>query len=159
MELRCQICEAEIFARPMGRKPSFCKKCQTAKNTKRQREQRQLGFRKEKPESNRARVLRWQVENKDKVNSKNKQWYHKNPDKVRLKSRKKQGMLNPPAEAKSGRCEICGKHKDMLNLDHDHSTGIIRGWLCRTCNLGLGAFKDSVIFMINATNYLKKHKV
>jgi len=37
-----------------------------------------------------------------------------------------------------GRCAICGKHqnefKRRLNLDHNHTTGQIRGLLCYYCN-------------------------
>jgi hypothetical protein len=32
-----------------------------------------------------------------------------------------------------GRCAICGKVRDLV-CDHDHETGLVRGWLCRSCN-------------------------
>ncbi len=32
-----------------------------------------------------------------------------------------------------GRCAMCGL-RDRLVMDHDHTTGLIRGWLCRSCN-------------------------
>ena len=31
-----------------------------------------------------------------------------------------------------GLCAICGHH--ATRLDHDHTTGLVRGWLCRPCN-------------------------
>ena len=34
-------------------------------------------------------------------------------------------------------CEVCGSTK-VICVDHDHSTGVIRGFLCRACNLILG---------------------
>jgi len=52
------------------------------------------------------------------------------------------------------RCAICGKWDD-LNVDHDHATGVCRGLLCRTCNLGLGAFQDSEELLVRARLYLK----
>ena len=56
-------------------------------------------------------------------------------------------------------CAICGKSQNNENrrfaIDHCHKTGKIRGLLCYTCNNGLGSFKDNVIFLLNAINYLK----
>lgn len=33
-----------------------------------------------------------------------------------------------------GRCAICGKRPLRLVTDHDHETGLIRGFLCQSCN-------------------------
>jgi len=35
------------------------------------------------------------------------------------------------------RCAICG-YKDDLQMDHCHESGLIRGLLCRSCNVGEG---------------------
>lgn len=56
-------------------------------------------------------------------------------------------------------CAICGTNNfgpHGPNVDHNHSTGAIRGILCMQCNIGLGAFKDEVIKLENAIKYLKK---
>lgn len=37
-----------------------------------------------------------------------------------------------------GRCAICGRASDLV-CDHDHQTGLVRGWLCRSCNAREGA--------------------
>lgn len=37
-----------------------------------------------------------------------------------------------------GRCAICGVARVHLVDDHDHSTGMTRGYLCRGCNVGEG---------------------
>jgi hypothetical protein len=36
------------------------------------------------------------------------------------------------------RCAICGARPTPLVLDHDHRTGLIRGYLCRSCNFSEG---------------------
>ena len=38
-----------------------------------------------------------------------------------------------------GRCGICGPCWGDLVLDHDHETGLVRGYLCRGCNAKEGA--------------------
>ena len=59
-----------------------------------------------------------------------------------------------------GRCKICGKKLDMgrhTHIDHCHTTGKVRGILCRGCNLGLGNLKDSVDILEKAIQYLRDH--
>jgi hypothetical protein len=35
----------------------------------------------------------------------------------------------------AGRCAVCGRWADdRLVEDHDHQTGLVRGYLCRSCN-------------------------
>jgi hypothetical protein len=36
------------------------------------------------------------------------------------------------ADWQDDRCAVCNGHSDVL--DHDHETGLVRGWLCRFCN-------------------------
>jgi hypothetical protein len=37
----------------------------------------------------------------------------------------------------AGRCAMCGNIESLLT-DHDHKTGLIRGLLCRSCNITEG---------------------
>jgi Autographiviridae endonuclease VII len=54
-----------------------------------------------------------------------------------------------------GVCAICGKpSKKTLCVDHCHSTGRIRGLLCRKCNFGLGCYAEDQAAMIAALAYL-----
>lgn len=58
-----------------------------------------------------------------------------------------------------GLCAICfgaeSKGKNW-HVDHDHETGELRGVLCATCNVGLGAFGDSVDALSAAIAYLDR---
>lgn len=61
------------------------------------------------------------------------------------------------------RCAICGSYqndnlKRRFAVDHNHTTGGLRGLLCVKCNLGIGAFMDSEVILQNAISYLKKHR-
>lgn len=56
-------------------------------------------------------------------------------------------------------CECCGvmtEPKD-IRMDHCHDTHRFRGWLCNTCNTGIGSMGDSIEGLERAINYLKKH--
>lgn len=56
----------------------------------------------------------------------------------------------------NGHCDICGEPpEDVLHIDHCHKTNVIRGLLCRNCNLMLGFARDSIDNLIMAAVYLK----
>ena len=44
-------------------------------------------------------------------------------------------------------------------LDHDHTTGEFRGWICKQCNTGLGNLGDSIEELELRLEYLKRAKV
>lgn len=53
-------------------------------------------------------------------------------------------------------CELCRRPSAKLVLDHDHHTGLDRGYLCPSCNAGLGLFGDSPDRLRMAIAYLEK---
>lgn len=55
-------------------------------------------------------------------------------------------------------CECCGKTNIKLSLDHDHLTGQLRGWLCQTCNVAIGALGDNIEGVTKALNYLRRER-
>ena len=54
-------------------------------------------------------------------------------------------------------CAICSTELDLnrdTHFDHDHSTGLYRGVLCRLCNMGLGFFRDDRGVLFKAIEYV-----
>jgi hypothetical protein len=43
-----------------------------------------------------------------------------------------------------GLCAVCGGRASRLLEDHDHRTGLTRGYLCGTCNVGEGVSRSPV---------------
>jgi hypothetical protein len=41
-------------------------------------------------------------------------------------------------------CEVCQQTMRKPQWDHDHSTGMWRGWICLRCNLLLGRYGDDI---------------
>lgn len=124
----------------------------------------------------------WRKNNKDKDKANRQRFYAKH--KIRLKTeRDEYKRLNPDKvksshlkykygitlqewgalfEAQGRRCAICDVNTPTgksWHTDHDHKTGQVRGILCTTCNLGLGAFQDSPKLLAQASTYLTTRKV
>lgn len=57
-------------------------------------------------------------------------------------------------------CPICQKTTivgiSKIVLDHNHETGDVRGWICESCNTGIGRFDDRVDIISHAINWLNK---
>ncbi len=64
-----------------------------------------------------------------------------------------EGML----AAQKGICPICKSDMNPPNIDHNHTTGEVRGLLCTVCNQGLGLFGDNVGRLRNAARYLEEN--
>lgn len=61
-------------------------------------------------------------------------------------------------EKQDGCCAICNERKEKrLSVDHNHTTGSIRGLLCNNCNRGLGFFKDDLRILDLAIKYLASY--
>lgn len=63
-------------------------------------------------------------------------------------------------EHQGGKCAICRKEStsSMLHVDHDHETGVIRGLLCRGCNVLLGHCSESIETLTSAIAYIERHR-
>lgn len=64
-----------------------------------------------------------------------------------------QNMLRNQSE----RCAVCANPLEQgrrTHVDHDHTTGFVRGLLCAGCNTGLGCFADNPEKLLAAAEYL-----
>jgi len=68
-------------------------------------------------------------------------------------------IAHKTAPPKPDSCDLCSKTTDKLVMDHDHTTNKCRGWLCQSCNTGLGRFDDSIFKLQKAINYLNGSKI
>lgn len=134
-------------------------------------------------EQRRQAQKRYQDKNKEKMKLKNSEYYQKNKDKFKkLPERDKEykkkyrttekyrearlqyifgvglDWYKQTLETQGNVCAICENPETIqdtwLCVDHCHTTGQLRGLLCRACNLGLGKFKDSKELLKRAIEYL-----
>ena len=60
-----------------------------------------------------------------------------------------------------GLCAVCDKplkRGKTTHVDHDHTTGKVRGLLHGPCNVMIGYAKDDTAILLGAVRYLEKHK-
>ncbi len=71
-------------------------------------------------------------------------------------------LYNTILEGQNNVCGICKGLETSkiagkviaLAIDHCHDSGVIRGLLCKKCNIDLGYFRDNPKFLIAAAEYL-----
>ena len=75
-------------------------------------------------------------------------------------------QYNQMLERQNGKCQICfcvfdlrGSQRTMPHIDHDHSTGKVRGLLCHGCNSAIGYAREDIDLLVNCIKYLRKHHV
>ena len=113
----------------------------------------------------------YQQANKEKINSWHKEYYQANKEKIaarikEYKLKKKYGITLKEKKAmlkkQNNKCKICSfkfnenNFKSTSCIDHCHTTNKIRGLLCRSCNVGLGHFKDNTNLLTTAITYLEE---
>lgn len=103
---------------------------------------------------------KWYKKNKAKADRKSAQWYHRNKERTRVnqlcwKYSLTKEQYNILHTKQKGRCKICNR-KAPLVIDHDHTTGRVRGLLCTYCNTMLGMSKDNPNTLSRASAYLRR---
>jgi hypothetical protein len=154
----------------------LCRKCNTKKEAidfYKDNLNKADGLRHECKECVRKRVLKRYQLKPEEIKEYNRQYRKLN--KVKLLKQKRMRRLGISSEEHDfiveraqGLCEICGKHQEdfpyskltvengELSIDHNHTTGELRGLLCANCNHGLGKLSDSGIKLIQAIKYLSE---
>ncbi len=106
----------------------------------------------------------YRKEHKDKRKEMAKQWAMNNPERYRAicnaKTNKFRYGITPiwlenALKKQNNKCKIC-KETCKLVVDHCHKTSKVRALLCKSCNFGLGNFKENTKVMTNAIKYLNK---
>lgn len=63
--------------------------------------------------------------------------------------------------SQDGGCAICGRActtGKRLAVDHNHTTGSVRGLLCKNCNQAIGLLGDDPGLIETAARYLRSHE-
>jgi hypothetical protein len=86
----------------------------------------------------------------------------KNRQKLSENSRKRnygltQEQTDQMLNDQRGSCLICRNELQKFCIDHDHTTGRVRGILCLKCNFMLGLANDNPSLLRNAINYLESN--
>ena len=74
-------------------------------------------------------------------------------DSHKITSRLKKDNAYPNSDY---RCPICEGDSPKWYLDHNWKTGEFRAWLCNSCNIGLGQFRDNIDLLNKAIAYLDR---
>jgi hypothetical protein len=127
------------FYRATGYKDGFgsrCKECTKKFASKSHRDN---------PERTRGNSERWRKKMKDQL-----------PDyRRRRKFGLELGEFERRSKAQGGLCAICKEARDLV-VDHCHTSGDIRGLLCKKCNSGIGFLGDNPDLLRSALAYLTK---
>ena len=116
-------------------------------------------------EIHRAATLRCRLANSELYNERARAWAKDHPERTRAtyaRYRLKKRLAGAPRPCPE-LCEVCGRKGQRwsagtLCRDHDHATGLFRGWLCHKCNLALGNVNDNVDVLRGLARYLESYR-
>mgnify|MGYP001565846128 FL=1 len=142
----CKKCGGANFRprkRERGRISKYCLDCKTAYNRK------------------------WRSENYDRYKESVRRWRRKNLVSIRKSYRA--NLLkyvhkltvreyNLMFKNQDYKCAICKEFpsRESLGVDHDHTTGKIRGLLCGNCNRALGLLRENRNVALGLVEYIDK---
>lgn len=102
--------------------------------------------------------------------ARSKTWAKNNPNKSKDVNRKsklkaKYGIsvdeYDKMYDEQNGMCYLCGNShpRRALNVDHCHTTGVVRKLLCDKCNMALGLINDSTELLEKMKGYLDAYSL
>lgn len=118
-----------------------------------------LEYKKHYREKNQEKIKKYRTE----YNEKNREQIRKHNKEYNFRKFKSDANItfeqfNEMYDKQEGKCRICGRHqtelKRRLSVDHNHTTGKIRGLLCGKCNFMLGYASDDITLLSNAIKYI-----
>jgi hypothetical protein len=103
-----------------------------------------------------AVVKAWREANPEAYRAIQRRYRERHPDRARQTSResKERCKVRLAGSARPSHCEVCGAPRAVW--DHDHQTGLFRGWLCARCNQTLGKVEDNPDLLLKLADYLRK---
>lgn len=136
---------------------SDCKTCNSEAKRKRY-------FANPQPAIERSRL--WQRENRERHRAWQRAYRAANRERIQRRNRdrhlsKKYGIVSDEfdllVQAQLNLCAICLRYfGKQLHVDHDHSSGRIRGLLCGKCNKAIGLLDDQPRSAQAAAKYLRR---
>ncbi len=113
-----------------------------------------------------SRQKAWAEKNKEHVQAKGRAYYLEKVDHIRNIQLQRQfgitlAVYNLMLQEQNYGCAICGAPNagpKTFSVDHDHTTGKVRGLLCRGCNVGIGNLKDDPALLEKAIEYINFHR-
>lgn len=116
-------------------------------------------------EQNKERAKQWRLKNVERSRENSKKYQRNNPKQLLKWQLKKYNLTVEEFEKLGNKCFICRNNpggmqnsKKRLSVDHNHTSGKVRGALCGSCNVGLGHFKHNIKLLKKAVNYLIKYE-
>lgn len=146
-----------------------------AKNREKILEKSRLWHLKNK-ERKRFLSAKWYEENRERKKKYHQRWKKMNPGLMRLYAKKSYDkhkersanrsrlrsygitaiQISALLKKQRGKCAIClSVFIREYCVDHCHKTGLIRGFLCRRCNSGIGFLNDDDALLARAIRYLR----
>ena len=122
----------------------------------------------ERAERKRILAKEYYLKHKEQCNAQSRKWKRENPDSEKNKRWRDLKLshsftiteYNSLFALQAGCCAICKRHasgfKYALSVDHNHTTGMVRGLLCPSCNQGIAFFIDSPKRLQDAATYLQQ---
>jgi hypothetical protein len=114
-------------------------------------------------------ATKWRLDNLDRFRESARRRYRENGGRKKQRKhllKKKYGVTPEAYDSmlafQNGCCAICDRESDgigrwdVLAVDHNHVTGVVRGLLCAQCNAALGGFGDSPTILAAALEYLNE---
>jgi hypothetical protein len=157
----CGRCKEEKELHSFGKKgngyQSYCIPCRRIK------QKEWVAANPQRSENVRKRAAEWTKNNPERAKANRDKYRLKNIEDIRERSAHQhrqrtyginqedyENMLN----GQDGVCAIC-KNGSKLWVDHSHSTGMVRGLLCPSCNTLVGYIETHGNLIDKAKNYIK----